>query len=258
MNFDDLFGNDLSSYLDGVFQPRKMLFYMHIPKCAGTSSVKTLVAAYSRCWHFQFDRIDEQFPIFIDRAKNDSEGPFELAAGHFLSHHLQDVQKNQVPHHAITFFRHPIARVVSEYRYICTPAHPFSEQVLSDYPTFEAFVERRLQPNAIAHILFGGVCSFDEYVEKLKQNFCFVGLSEFYHLSMALLMKAQGNQYVINPRKNVTVETEHNTFELSQKTYQSLCQSQSLDLQVFEYLFQRYAKLSEKVFSQMLEGSVQF
>lgn len=248
MNFHHLFTHNIDEYCQQVFDPKKMLFYMHIPKCSGTSSVNYLKKYLKRNWHFQYNRIEESWPLFL---KNSKEGRLQMAAGHFAYQHFDNLKENEVPHYGISFMRHPVKRIISEYRYMCTPAHPPYQEFIQRFPTFEDFVNKRVQPNAMAKILVGGSSSFDEYLQKLKEGYSFIGLTEFYNLSMAILMTALGHPYQVEQRRNTTKSNSQNTFEVSHKTYERLMEMQSLDVQMFNYLYNNYIKLSDRFIGQM-------
>ncbi len=256
MIFDDLFRLDFQQYLYSAFVPKQTIVYVHMPKCSGTSSINALKNSFEHVWHFEYTKIDEQWDLFLKRMKSDKHPPLDLAAGHFWHWHLDSLRENEIPRHCITFLRHPIERLVSEYRYMCTPAHPPSQEFVKECPTFEAFVERRVQPNEMARILYNGVTSVDEYLDRLKQDFTFIGLSEFYHLSMALLMKALDRSYFVLPRDNITESNDQNAFEVTRTAFEQLTQSQHLDLMVYDYLQRQYAALSDRFIGQVIEGNL--
>ncbi len=255
MNFDDLFQPDIQVYLDNAFVPKQMILYVHIPKCSGTSTVTALKESFPRNWHFEYATIDQHWDQFIERTTNQRQEPLELAAGHFWHWHLDSVRHHQVPCHGVTFFRHPIQRLVSEYRYMCTPAHPPSQEFVKQFPSFEAFVEGHAQPNTIARMLYNGVTSFDDYLSRLKRDFRFIGLSEFFHLGMAILMRSLDKPYRVQPRANVTLDNEQNRFDVSQWAHQRLLESQSLDLMVYDYLHAKYAEVSDRFIGKLYDGS---
>ena len=59
MNFNDLFDKGVDAYCQHAFEPKGLLFYVHIPKCSGTSSVNHLIKVFERSWHFAYDKIRE-------------------------------------------------------------------------------------------------------------------------------------------------------------------------------------------------------
>ncbi len=100
----------------------------------------------------------------------------------------------------------------------------------------------------MAQTLIGVAASFHIYLQKMKHTYTFIGLQEFYHLSMTILLKALKKTYKIVPPKNVTIANNKNQFEISYKTYNALLDKHSLDIRMYEYLFENYARLSERFF----------
>jgi hypothetical protein len=244
MTFLDLQNTQLADYIENAFSKKdQLIVYQHVPKCAGTSSVEHLKTIRQDHWHFPFDKIEEYWENFAVAARDTNN--FKLVAGHFEYYHVDRLINFEVPFHGVTFVRHPIDRLVSDYRYNCTPKSPLFEDFIRKFPTFESYAMEKIRPNAIAHTLVGGAQSFEEYLEKLEERFTFIGLQEFYHLSMTILLRALGAQYIPTARKNVTQDTQENDFEIAHSTYEKLAWRHFLDMQLYEYLQQSFIKLSE-------------
>ncbi len=249
-NFSHLFTQPLTKYLEHSFSKldESLLIYLHLPKAAGNTSIGQLKEYIDPSFSVRWNDIIGSVEELIEEKET-----YRLASGHLWDEHVQLFREQEFPHYTITFLRHPIQRIVSQYRYMCTPNHPDYESFVDKYPNFEEFAFQEVTPNVISSILVGGAQSFPEYWNKLCERYHFIGLTEHYHLSMAILMNALGFPYEIAERKNVTINISKNNFSLSQKTYQKLAVLHSLDIQLFEHLQTEYAKLSEHFLHELFK-----
>lgn len=245
INFSSLFTNSLNDFINNSFEniDNSILVYLHIPKAAGNTSIGQIKEHLKPSFSLQWNDIDGSIKELIE-----TETEYKLVSGHLWDAHIDLLRENNYNHYAVTFLRHPIQRIISQYRYMCTPKHPEYESFLDKHPNFDDFALNEIEPNYMAKVLVGSAKSFDEYWAKLKERYAFIGLSEYYNTSMALLMNALNLPYKIAEKKNVTVETTNNSnLNIDYKVYDKLTQIHSLDIQIFNYLNAQYAKLSEKL-----------
>jgi len=245
INFSTLFYDSINEYIKQSFEDidDSILVYLHIPKAAGNTSIGQIKQHLQPNFSLQWNDIDGSMEELTETAEK-----YKLVSGHLWDEHVNILRENNLSHYTVTFLRHPIKRIISQYRYMCTPSHPEYEKFIEKYPKFDDFALNEIEPNYIAKVLVGEAKSFDDYWNKLKERYAFIGLSEFYNTSMAILMNALSLPYKIAEKKNVTVETTSNSnLLIDYKIYQKLVKIHSLDIQMFDYLNTQYAKLSEKL-----------
>ncbi len=122
----------------GVRQP---VFFLHIPKTAGTSFLLTLENIFGSS---HLVRLDPNQPGFHERFAAILEGrdePFSCLAGHIPLHALG---RHADRFRVFTILRNPLARVFSLYRFIRqAPPEVKTELGLSENDTFQAFITSR-------------------------------------------------------------------------------------------------------------------
>ena len=244
MNFSQI--ADLP-YIDFLQRKRaeaqgKLIVYLHVPKAAGNSSIGLIKKHVSKFKSIQWNDIDKSWENFIEEHLKD---PFDLVSGHFRDKHIDLLIDAGIEFFTVSFIRHPIDRIVSQYKYMCTPAHPDYIEFKKQYPTFESFISRNVGDNVMSRILVRGAFSLPNYLRKLDSKYGFIGLTEFYHLSMSILLDIIEGQYKLEPRRNVTRSNKDNSFELKHSTYLDLARSQSLDIEMFNFYHNLYATASE-------------
>jgi len=245
INFSTLFSDSINEYIKKSFEDidDSILVYLHIPKAAGNTSIGQIKQHLQPNFSLQWNDIDGSIKELIE-----TEEKYRLVSGHLWDSHINLLRENNFKHYSVTFIRHPIQRIISQYRYMCTPKHPESEQFLEKYPKFDDFALNEIEPNYIAKVLVGGAKSFDDYWSKLCERYTFIGLSEFYNTAMIILMNALNLPYTIEEKKNVTLKTSANSnLLIDYKVYNKLEKTHSLDMQMFNYLNVQYSKISEKL-----------
>jgi len=253
VDFSSLFNYSLSDFIKNSFEniDESILVYLHIPKAAGNTSIGQIKEHLQPNFSLQWNDIDGSIRELVE-----TEVEYKLVSGHLWDEHINLLRENDFNHYSVTFLRHPIQRIISQYRYMCTPKHPEYEKFLEEYPSFDEFALKEIEPNYIAKVLVGGAKSFDEYWSKLKERYAFIGLSEYYNASMVILMNALNLPYKIAEKKNVTIQTAENTnLQIDYNVYNKLEKIHSLDLQMFNYLNVQYSKLSEKLLLEIYSNN---
>jgi len=124
------------------YLPKKILFFIHIEKTAGTFiREKLLKNSFERVCYF--DNNIEQKKHFISRMKNYTEAlSYQAFTGHlFLSEFLEiDVIQPRI---ITTILRDPIKRVISYYNFLKhkAPGHPL-EPIVKEHTLYELLIGR--------------------------------------------------------------------------------------------------------------------
>ena len=230
---------------------RDLLVYLHVPKAAGNSSIVALKNNFDAklVRSIQWDDIDTSWNKFIEDQQLQAHN---LVSGHFRYKHVIELINSKIDFKLITFIRHPIERIISQYKYTCSDKVKNNKEFKEKFPTFDLYAHNGLGPNVVSRILIQGALSFDDYINKLKKRYVFIGLSEHYDLSMLFLMNYLGFEYKITERKNVTIANDFNQFEISKKTYDYLLEKHSLDVQVYEYFNNMYNDISKQYIRKII------
>lgn len=175
----------------------KRLFFLHIPKAAGTTFYDILYRNYP---HRTIAKIDGTLPV--ESAKEicqwlpEKKKKIQVVMGHMLyGMHMHFPGEYTY----ITFLRDPVKRVLSLYNHIMTvPQHPLHKKAIERKLTLSSFVDegftselsndqvRRISGCNVEEI---GEKQFETAKEKLEVEFSFVGITEYFDESLVLLEK---------------------------------------------------------------------
>lgn len=122
--------------------------FHHVPKTAGSSMTRELNFCFPPYYNIHYDNFEKG----ADRNKGLSEAVdtfleehqtrhFQSCSGHLRRHHLKKVLDAVPDSRVFTVLRDPVERLVSEYRYIRTPAFPRHEEMVVKYPDFESYID---------------------------------------------------------------------------------------------------------------------
>ncbi len=240
-----LLENPNSLFQKATEELNTLLVYLHVPKAAGNSSIGSIKVKVGKenSRSIKWNDIEKSWSDFIVEHQ---EKPLSLVSGHFRFKHVLALKEANVDYKLVTFIRHPVERIISQYKYSCSENVPNYLEFRNKFKTFDDYAYRGVGPNAVSRILVQGALSFEEYLNKLKDRYAFVGLSEHYDFSMFMLMNSLGYDYEIAKKKNVTIKDSFNQFDVSKKTYDYLLEKHSLDVQLFNHFNDLYVSISKK------------
>jgi hypothetical protein len=167
----------------------------HIPKTAGSSlaaeisagvgAFENLVPDYSGglAYHESLDRLTRRV---IERSG--TAGAPRAFSGHLNASQVANLRRKVDGLRCVTFLRHPVARVISEYNYCLTTKHPPHREFAARYPTIEAYVADTSEMNKAATMMFGTArIDPSEAVAEMGRTYVMVGLRERYPVSFLLM-----------------------------------------------------------------------
>ena len=248
MNCQDLFDQPVAKFIHSFRQSPGVIVFQHVPKTAG-SSVGVEFSETPRGFMLQWDQLESSWNQFLGELKN---GQIDHVRGHLWFHQINDLQSRHIPHRAVCFLRHPIARLISHFRYDRTPANPNHQEIRAKYPTFSSFADY-IGDNFMTRMIAGPCDSSQEAIRRIKNRFKFVGLTEHFHASMVVLMGCLGRPYRIKPKTNVTRANQVGAkVEISDDYRAELLERNAIDLKVFQYFQQQYQSLSESILEYVI------
>lgn len=186
MGFGDLRPGRVGAYLAAEAVPDRRWLLHHIPKTAGSSLAtefrdhlppyRNVGVDYTAESRAIGDALDQAVERFLG-----APGVWRSASGHLFARHVARVRERHPGIGLVTFLRNPVSRVLSEYRYCRTPAHPPWADFAARYPLLEDFVADPGEANKAALYLFGHTdLDPDEAVARLFADYAFVGIQERY------------------------------------------------------------------------------
>jgi hypothetical protein len=194
------------------------VFFVHVPKCAGTSFNIVLNNMYPPEETYQIDNSkyehsSEEFKHLSPQEKSH----LSLVSGH-MYYGLYSSMPHEVSH--ITMLRDPVKRLISLYNYgLQTPGVSWRARMLKEKPTIVDFVKghyTNTSDNGIARFLSGHDLSIAAYghcgsetanqaISNLNQHFSAIGFLEDFDQSMLLFKHVLAwNKQPLYKHRNVT------------------------------------------------------
>ena len=212
MSFASFAGSPLDAFIDAERAVNALWFFVHIPKTAGTSMSSEL------------DRIRSPYAnIAVDYARSDVAhadsirqaveafsavqiGAMRSASGHVPADLLGSVTRARAETRFFSLLRDPVQRVISDYTYQTTPAHPPFETFKKRYPRIEDYVLDPIDQNKMFYFLSGerGTQNFAASYKAIEQRFSFIGLVELYPMSFNIISRMMGEPALPTERRRVT------------------------------------------------------
>lgn len=217
MSLDELRKGNLETYVTQNKFGDDLVFFVHIPKTAGSSFRLEMSSARPPDVNVHVDGDDRPVPHktkILDalarfRLKH-ARDAVRFASGHVTTRELLGIMPDYKIK-LITFLRDPVERVISEFRYQRTRAHPDHASFIARYPTMDRYLDQVDEQDKIFNYLKPSQdCSAEECFEFVVDRFCFVGLIESYSASfrLAMLLNNSDRQATQWERRTNELETE--------------------------------------------------
>ena len=240
----------------------EQLYFIHVPKCAGTSFISLLDERYV---------IDEIIPTHYDiNMLRDKITDKQLAGYRFIRGHLPyDMVVPRLPDHPriITFLREPVVRLISNFQMRQRVSDPLQGlQSILQSITLEEFLARRdlvdIFSNRATRLMGGNtldpngmeIPNFELAKERLA-GFDFVGIVESYNDSLALFSyifdfpPMQGDRVL-----NVSPDREKRN-EISQSTLEKVAEIEWADIELYKFGCQFFEKQFARMKQELAEGA---
>lgn len=224
------------------------LYFMHVPKTAGTSLHRILELNF-RAWR----TYTLTYPVadsadLFRRLPRSRRNRFQLVKGHFPYgfHEQLDTQPIYV-----SFVRDPVSRVISDYHYRCRVSFlPGFDEFRRAGFEFEHYLEHLYTPN-LTTLFFAGVGHLRRPVEPMDrlfqratanlEQFRYVGIVEHFERSIEEMAVALDLRRIAHVRANVT--SQEGTRGLTASQRQRIERAECWDRE----FYQRIVKLREPV-----------
>lgn len=206
----------LQPYLRRTLAPEALLVFLHIPKTAGSSLTTelnrllppylNLAPDYTDTARPFAEREQEMLARFLSLAQ---AGALRSASGHYSFRRIRNLLRDAPQPLAFTpayvsMLREPVTRVVSDYSYMTSPAHPEHVAAKARFPTLADYVEEPLAQNKMTRFLTGHPEMPEEQLPAfLDRTYRFLGTVEEYEMSSFLLFALAGLRHVSTARVRV-------------------------------------------------------
>jgi hypothetical protein len=201
MPMDRLRTQSLRDFMEAEADPGAFCLFLHIPKTAGSSLGHELAAVLTPYRNISLDYLDESVPHGAKRQKAvetliaelERDGGLRSASGHITMRQALQVKRAHPRTRIVTFLRDPVRRVISDYRYQRTPAHPMHEAFIREYPTIEDYVRAAPSQNKMfKRLVKRPAQDVGVGIDRIARTVSFVGLVENYAMSVDILFRLFG------------------------------------------------------------------
>lgn len=245
MSFASFNTASLEEYLAKDASPEALWFFLHIPKTAGTSMSSELDRLRPRYVNVSVDyeRSDVSHDVAVRQAAaqfaTTQIGSARSASGHVPLTTLDEVVGQRPGLRLFTVLRDPVARVVSDYTYQTTPAHPPFEAFKKRFPSIEDYVLAPSEQNKMMSFLSAGVNgqngqTFDQAYKQIEQRFTFIGTTELYDMSFNIITRLMGKPAHSAERRRATSAEAKARVTLSPSLVTLIRQANHLDQQLYD------------------------
>lgn len=234
-------------YADEGTRADRTACFIHVPKTAGSSLTAELAAVmqpYNNLFITAPDPAKSFDQNYIDLLRKFWTGPgaarARLVSGHFTYNQMLQAKVPIEKLRLITFLRHPVDRCISDYRYSSSAAHPQHGAFRSLYPTVDAYLRNAGEMNKLwTYFRSGPGEDAKMTAARMAEEFCFVGLTEFYDLGTTILFRLLGVDRSPTLRRNVTMNAEVPVESLNEKRKQ-IAEANHQDMAIYEHFRRIY------------------
>jgi len=233
----------LASFLESHRDEKNLWLFVHIPKTAGSSlsaEISRQLAPY-RNIHIDSSEKGVEHAVQVQNAVDRfiaecSTRSFRSASGHINSSHVDQIRAAVPAAKTFTFLRHPVKRLISDFRYQRTPLHPPYKDFIERFPTIESYVMSEISQNRTYQTLVrDATVPLQEGIDQIANGYTFVGTLEMYPMSFNILFRLFGLELMPEDHKRATPKTEHNAVEETPELRNRILAVNSLDMALYRH-----------------------
>lgn len=256
MQFMNLKKGQLKEYINKEKDDSALWLFHHIPKTAGSSLVVELSANRPPYINICIDYSPNISLSYEEKMQNVVESFLEektkskvrSASGHLSVSHFDTIMSQCKRAKAFTYMRHPIKRIISEYNYSCSTAHPSYQIFKEKYPTFEDYINDASSVNKHAFYMFGSKdLSPDDAIWQMTQKYHFIGLQDYYSKSFIILSNMLWEGSLPKAKERVAQNTSNKNTVLSEEVMDKIIRDNALDMALFTAVSRVYERISDDI-----------
>jgi|SRR5579871_6707517 len=238
---------NLDEFIEKESAPDDLWIFIHIPKTAGSSFASELSELRRPYRNIHVDYEDKTTPhdLKLDRAvdqfiQDNRTTQFRACSGHFTMRHVLRLRQTIPRSRVISILRNPVERVISDFRYARTPAHPPYKEVIKEFPTIEAYVDAPASQNKMFKFLSPDPdIRMAELFDFLDESVSFIGLMEMYPMSFNIVMRLFGLNQLPTSHKRKTEPTKHNQVIRTPELLARIKEANARDFAIFRFVKER-------------------
>jgi hypothetical protein len=229
--------------------PANTIFFMHIPKTAGSSVHRILELNFApwETYSLAYPALKSQ-ELFV-RLPQKKRNSFRLVKGHFPYGFHQHVDTDPI---YVSFVREPISRVLSDYNYRCTtPFLPSYREFRDAGFSLDYYLDNLYIPS-LSTLFFAGVghlrkadVPMDFLLRQAVDNldrFSFVGLADEFEKSVGELATTVSLRRIAPVRTNVNSRKRKLAFAPEEMS--RIAAAEKWDLELYDTILQRRKTIS--------------
>ena len=244
-----LFAGDFDAYARANEDDERALwFFLHIPKTAGSSFWHEIMKAKQPASNIGIDyNANETGEASRARAlagflEELAQEPRRAARGHFLYSSLDRLRDRVDGLRLITMLRDPVDRLISDYRYSRTPAHPPYLEVIQRYPTIEHYIHApETQNKMVLFLRYDRDEPLRDLITRTLDEYAFIGTSEFYSISRLVLFRLLKAAPRRLQRRRVTDAVAENEVRMTLELRSKIEQLNALDMELYQYFSDKWS-----------------
>lgn len=230
-------------------------FFLHIPKTAGSSFRGELASRLQPDVNIfiTYDDPTVTHDALLDRAMlkflDPANGPWpRFASGHLYRSHVERLRHARPDVKLITMLRDPVARLISDYRYQRTPAHPPFRQFIEAFPDFASYLACKPEQNKMHHYLsrYPGQ-PVEEVIDEVEREFTFVGTQEAYEFSCRTLFALLGRMEAPTLYARKTEDNSDNQIDGVAVMRDEIEAANALDVKIYRHFSERLEQLRQAI-----------
>ena len=254
MGFSSFASVGLDAFIENESAPDDLWIFIHIPKTAGSSFASELSDLRRPYRNIHVDYEDKTTPhdLKLDRAvdqfvQDSRTTQFRACSGHFTMRHVLKLREAFPRSRVVSILRNPVERVISDFRYARTPAHPPYKEFIKQFPTIENYVDSPASHNKMFKFLAPDPdIRMAELFEFLDESVSFIGLTEMYPMSFNIVMQLFGLNRLPTSHKRKTEPTKYNQVVRTPELLKQIKEANARDFAIFRFVKERLLSRREQ------------
>ena len=237
-----------------------LLYFLHIPKTAGSSFGVEMRSRLTPNYKILIDYGESKLPIAVQRhmlfanflaMKNRQR--LRFVSGHIPFQNACTVALAAPNVRFVTFLRDPMARIISDYRYQLSDAHPLHAKFAASYPNFGSYIEHRGANEKMYHFLclYRGE-SVEDVISRMERTFMLVGTLEHYELCFEIVTALIGKMQKPSVETNKGDSKKTLPVAPSNKEIQRVREKNPNDYRIYQH-FQNMLSANETIINGKLK-----
>ncbi|SMD10726.1 sulfotransferase family 2 domain-containing protein [Primorskyibacter flagellatus] len=247
----------VAQFVKSNSDPETVWFLHHIPKTAGSSLVAEIVLGVGEDNYVNLegnyssvDSYIDSLAALTDQAIDLVNGPNapRILSGHLRAGNIEHLVQSSPQLKMLSFVRHPVSRVVSEYNYCCTPLHPLHKEFMITYPTIYDYIEDPKEMNKIGRMMFGPTpITPKEAVERMVGRYTMIGMQERYPASFLMMSSMLWEPTLPHKQERIGAAKKLPSGDVAQR----IADANEIDLALYAHVEKVYEDITPEIWDDL-------